>query len=121
MERLVVPLVRVIVVAERGVELHTGIEERLVRLLELLREILRPFRPVNVVAEHDGERERELGAVPEDLRCDFALLPLAGARVADHEEANRVRHRRKSHVLRGDVGRRADDQESEDGAESSDS
>jgi hypothetical protein len=43
------------VVAERRVELHARIEQRLVGRFELLAEVLRPFGAIQVVAgEHDG-------------------------------------------------------------------
>ena len=53
-EQLVVALLAGVVVAERRVELHALIEQRLVRQLELLLEVLRALRTVQVVAdEHD--------------------------------------------------------------------
>ena len=58
-ERLVEPLVGVVVIPERGVELHARVEQRLVRLLELLDVVPRAAAAVQVVAEHQHEVERE--------------------------------------------------------------
>src|ERR1017187_7908202 len=67
-EKLVEPLLARVVVAQRRVELHAGIQQRLVGQLELLLEVLRPFRSVKVVShEHDEvvlESAVEYGHLP---------------------------------------------------------
>src|ERR1035437_674838 len=53
-EQLVEPLLARVVVAQRRVELHAGIQRRLVGQLELLPEVLWPLRSVKVVSHcHD--------------------------------------------------------------------
>src|SRR3982751_3573491 len=56
-EVLVVALLARVVVAQAGVELHAVVEQRLVGRLELLDEVLRPIRAVDVVAHHHAEGE----------------------------------------------------------------
>ena len=90
-EFLVEALRRIVVVAERGVELHAIIEQRLVRLLELVDVVDRPLAAIQVVAQHDRELERELGARLNDLRRDVVLIAIARPAVADDEELHRVR------------------------------
>ena len=64
-----------VVIAERGVELHAGVEQRLVRDLELVREVLRPLRAVDVVADGDDELEREALMHPRHFRRQFRTCP----------------------------------------------
>ena len=63
-EGLVEALVRIVVIAERRIELDVGVEQRLVRALELRDEVLRPLGAVHVVAEHDRELVREHASAP---------------------------------------------------------
>ena len=82
-------------VAERRVELDFLVEERFVRLLELVHEVLGPLRAVQVVAEHDGEGERKLREILDDRRGGFVLLGVARAAVTDDQETDRVGLERK--------------------------
>src|SRR6185436_5662255 len=102
-ERRIERLVRIVVVADRGVELHPAVEQRLVRELEALAVELGGAAVVDVVAEHDDEVVVE--DLPEGLhlRRDFVLRLVAAARVADRGEANRSRFSREGKKL----GRRA--------------
>ena len=86
-------------VAERRVELHAGVEQRLVRVLELVDEVARPLAAVHVVAQHDDGVERELPVPRAHLRGDLVLRLVAGAVVADGDELERV-------LAVGDAGRR---------------
>src|SRR5436190_4318374 len=47
----------IVMISERGIKLHAGVEQRLIRLLELLVEILRSFAAIEVVPHHHDERE----------------------------------------------------------------
>ena len=73
-------------IAETGVELDTLVEERLVRRLELLGEILRPFGSVDVVAHHHDDRKLEPRIPGQHLLPDLVLLLFAVAVVADDRE-----------------------------------
>ena len=106
-ERLVGALLPRIVVAERGVELHAAVEQRLVWLLELVEEVLRPVPAIEVVADRQHQRERELRAHARHLLAELVLLALAGAEVSHHAELERVglvrqrqRQRRRCRGLR---------------------
>src|SRR6185503_123623 len=86
-ERFVEALVGIVVVAERGVELDAGIEQRLVRHLELLLKVLWSLSAVDVVANHDRKREVEALPVLLESPADLVLRLVAGAGVANHGEA----------------------------------
>jgi hypothetical protein len=89
-ERLVVPLRRIVVIAERRVELHAGLENRLVRLLELLHEVGRSLAAVHVVAHHDDEVVREARArLGQQLR-NLILRAAPRAGIADDGELDGV-------------------------------
>jgi hypothetical protein len=80
-------------------EFDSGIEQRLVRDLELDLEVLRPLRPVQVVAHQQHQVELELLLHARDLRGHLVLLRFAGAEVAEHAELQRsvlVRHRQRN-------------------------
>ena len=97
-EILVEALVRIVVIAERGVERDVGVEQRLVGALELRDKVLRPLRPVQVVAEHDRELVRENGVRLPHLRAGLGLRAIAGAAVADHQELDGVLADRRLHL-----------------------
>ena len=77
-------------VAERRVELHSGIEQRLVWAFELGDEVGGALATVQVVAEHDGEVERELLPRLHHLLGHLVLLVFACAVVAHGHEFHRV-------------------------------
>ena len=89
-ERLVVALLARIVVAERGVELHAAVEQRLVGLLELVEEVFRAVPAIEVVADGQHQRERELRPHARHLLAELVLLALAGAEVSHDAELERV-------------------------------
>ena len=89
-ERFVEHLVGVVVVAERRVEGNVRVADRLVRQLELADEVLRPFRPIHVVARHDDELVGEHGMRRPELRSDVVLRAIARSRVAEHGEPDRI-------------------------------
>ena len=106
-EVLVEALVRIVVIAERGVERDVGVEQRLVGPLELRDEVLRPLGAVHVVAEHDRELVREDRVRLPHLRAGFGLRAIAGAAVADHQELDRVLADRRLHLdWRADIAAR---------------
>jgi hypothetical protein len=105
-ERFVEPLRRVVVIAERGVEGNLGVEQRLIRLLELLDEVLRPFGAVDVVADHDHELERKQRSRLGQLLADLELRLRAGAGISDHGKAHRVLAGRRCHRNRTRFGGR---------------
>src|SRR5712675_358441 len=81
-ERLVKPFViGIIVISQRGVELHASVEKRLVRLLELIDEVTRGVAAVDVVAKHDHEVELDSLPVRLHQSCDIVLLALASAAI----------------------------------------
>jgi hypothetical protein len=71
-------------------ELDVRVEQRLVRPNELPVEVLRPLLPVDVVAEHDGEREGKLLCRSHDRRRGLVLPVVAGPGVAEYQKANGV-------------------------------
>ena len=86
-ERLVIDLPRIVVVAEHCVEAHLVFEQRPIRLLELQAVVVRGRRPfVDVVAKHDDERIRERLAVAHHLRGNRELLRRASPAVANHRK-----------------------------------
>src|SRR5262245_33639981 len=77
-----------VVIAERGVEFDSGLEQVLVRLLEAgFDQSLLAFL-VDVVAEHERELEGRLFAMPDHLAGHGELRLIAGAGVADDGESN---------------------------------
>src|SRR5215203_4363769 len=84
--RLVKPLLARVVVAEARVELDARIEQRAVRFLELLDEVLRPLRTIDVVADHNYDRERLSLVGREQLPPRFVLLGVTRAVVANHSK-----------------------------------
>src|SRR4029077_5547041 len=89
-----------VMIAERGVERDARVEQRLVRLRELLVEVRRTLPTVDVVAEHNRHVERELRAEPGHLVGDVKLLAIAGAAVAHGHELQRSRSVGKGELLR---------------------
>src|SRR5262249_52703835 len=77
-----------VVVAQRGVELHTGLEQVFVRLFEARFDVFRLAFCVDVVAEHDRELEGRLFALPKHLAGDGELRLVARAGVADDGEGD---------------------------------
>ena len=99
-EERVVAVGRLVMVAERGVERHAGLQQRRVGLLELVHEVRGCLTAVQVVADHDHELERKPCPCVGEPRADFVLRRLAGAVVADDGEPNdlvgtRVQPRRR--------------------------
>ena len=86
-------------VAEAGVELDTGVEQRLVRPLELLQEVFGPLAAVHVVAQHDHEIKRKLLVPGVHLAGNVVLRPVAGAVVAHGREFHRTRPIGKRQLL----------------------
>ena len=94
----IVHRVRFVVVADGRLELHPRVQQRLVRSLELVHEIRRSLRPVEVIAEHQDEIERKLLSGPHHPIGDFVLGRTARSVVTDDRELDRsrpVRQRRK--------------------------
>ena len=89
-ERRVTRLLARVVIAERGLELHAGVEQRLVRDVELAAEGFRPFAAVDVVADGDDEQGREDRLHVCHLRGQLVLLLAAVAEIAEDEELERV-------------------------------
>ncbi len=90
-------------VAERGVELDAHVEQRFVRLRELLDEVLRSLPAVDVVAEHDDPVERELRVEPRHLIRDVILRRIARPGIADGGELHRIRCGGKRELLGRDA------------------
>ena len=78
-------------VAERGVELHAIIEQRLVRLLEFVDVVDLPLAAIQVVAQHDRELERKPRARLHDFLRHVVLIAVARSAVADDQKLHRVR------------------------------
>ena len=87
-EELVEALVRVVVVAEGGTEHDSGVEERLVGGLELVRHVRRRVGPDDVVSHHDHEIEGELLVERDHLRRHLVLRLRARPRIAHHRESD---------------------------------
>ena len=77
-------------VAERRVELHAAIEQRLVRNFEFLLEVLRALRPVQVVADQHHEVVLEALAEFDHLLGELVLRPVAGAEVPEDAKPERA-------------------------------
>jgi hypothetical protein len=107
-EGLVEPLVRVVVIPERGVELDAAIEDRLVGQLELPREVLGSLGAVDIVPQHQDELVGKHRVRLGQPRPHLALCLAACARVTEHGEADRIlRDRGKGLVPRADDGGRS--------------
>jgi hypothetical protein len=74
------------VVAQRRVEFHACLEQRLVRVLEFLLEVGGLLAAVDVVAHHHDNVEFELLTPRRQALAGLVLRPRAGAGVADHRE-----------------------------------
>ena len=79
-EQLVVPLFTRIFVAKRGMELDTRVQQRLVRGLEFLQKIPRPFRSVEIAADQKDEVIFEASVQTGHLLGELVLrsFPCAG-------------------------------------------
>ena len=75
-------------VAERGVELHPGIQQRLVRLFETSGKVFRLVPAINVVSQHDYETESDNLAVSLHFLGHHELWHLAGPGISDHRKTN---------------------------------
>ena len=100
-EQLVVALFARVVVAERRVELHTGIQERLIGQLELVLKILGALRSVQVVPDEHDDLVLEPLAEFDHLFGELVLRPVACAEVSEHGELERVGLVRQRHQLLG--------------------
>src|SRR5438128_1747269 len=100
-EQLVVALFARVVVAERRVELHTGIQERLVRQLELVLKILGALRSVQVVPHEHDELVLEPFTEFYHLLGELVLGPIARAEVTENGELERAVLVRQRHQLLG--------------------
>ena len=87
-EELVETLVRVVVVAEGGTEHDSGVEERLVGRLELVRHFRWRVGTDDVVSHHDHESERKLGVERDHLRRHLVLRSRARPRIPHHRESD---------------------------------
>ena len=106
-ERRVVNLRRIVVVAEHRVELDAGVEQRLVGLLEFQAIVFRRRRSlVNVVTTHQHEAEIEPLAIGLHLRGDCVLLRRSASAVADDGELDGQFLVRKRQRVRRNVARR---------------
>ena len=97
-------LIRVVVVAERRVELDSGVEQRAVGLLELPAVVAWIVAPVDVVSQHEHELEWEIRPPLRQQARDVVLARLAGAAVADHRESQRPLLQRQRERCRGGRG-----------------
>src|ERR1035437_894038 len=88
-EQLVDPLLARVVVAQRRVELHAGIQQRLVGQLELLPEVLWPLRSVKGVSHCHDEVVLEPPVEYGHLLGSLILRLFAGAEVAQDRELQR--------------------------------
>jgi len=89
-----------IVIAERGIELHARVDQRLVRHFELVPEVLRALRPVDVVTEENRHLERKAGMQRCHLCGQLELLRFTGTGVAKRQELQRPIPIRQRHRLR---------------------
>jgi hypothetical protein len=88
------------VIAERCVELHSGVEQGFVGLLKFSDEVVRMITAVNVVAEHEHEVEVRDLAKGLELLSDLILRAIPSTAVANHREANGLRFEWKGNALR---------------------
>ena len=92
-------------IAERRVELHAGIEQRLVRLFELRSIVFLAGRSfVDVVAGHQHELVVEALAIRHHLGRDFVLRLVAAAAVADNRELDRAVGVGQRELIAPDIG-----------------
>ncbi len=87
-------------ISQRGVELHARIEQRLIRILELLLHGARALAAVDVIAQHDHEIEAGLFAVSFHLLPDVILRLFACSVVSDDRKAKRSLFERETDLLR---------------------
>src|SRR5262245_57141935 len=88
-EQFVEPLFPGVVIAERGIELHAGIEQRLIRRFKFLLEVLRPLRTVDVVSDEDDELVFEPGQHFGHLLRKLILHAVARTEIAEDRELQR--------------------------------
>ncbi len=89
-ERRVSRLRAVVVIAKRGVELHTSIEQRLVGILELPLHVLRPLATIDVVADGDHQLVGKARPQVGHLLRELVLPAVASAEVAKDGELERI-------------------------------
>ena len=77
-------------IAQRGIELDIGVQERLVGQLNFFLIILRPFSPIQVVPEHQNELEGIFLVEPRYLPSHLVLRSFARTGVAEDREAERT-------------------------------
>jgi hypothetical protein len=78
------------VISQGRPEFDLGVEQRLVRSGELPLEILGPLRSVDIIAQENGEAERELRMGLDHHRRQLVGRLIAGADIPDHRKADRV-------------------------------
>jgi hypothetical protein len=96
-----VPLLARVVLAERRIERDAGGEEGFAGRLELLEEILRSLRAIDVAADEDDELEWESVAEGGHLLGELVLLSLTGAEIAEDGELQGTGRIRQGSLLSG--------------------
>ena len=90
-EGLVEPLVGIVVVAKRRIEIDARLKQRLIRIFEFFLEIGGALTTIKIVPQHDYEIERkyrvEIGQLPGHL----VLRRLACSAVANHRKPDGLR------------------------------
>ena len=85
-EVLVADLRGIVVVADRRLESHAGVQQCFIGPLELGGVVLGRVPVVDVVTHHQDEVERESGAPRHELLGDLVLKLVSPAGIADHRE-----------------------------------
>jgi hypothetical protein len=86
---------RVVVVAERRIERHFPVHQRAIRLFELQKEIACGLAAVQVIAEHQDERERKFLAGVAQLFAGFVLPAASAPTVANDRKLQRIASTRR--------------------------
>ena len=91
----------IVVVAERGVELHAGLQQRCVRALELLDEVRGSWRPYmlspSMITKLEWKRRARVGHLPADRELGRG----SSAGVADHRELDGIGRSPERNILNG--------------------
>src|SRR6185437_4604773 len=100
-------VIGIIMIPQRGVELHAGVKQGLIGFFKLLRKIPGGMAAINVVAEHDHEIKLHGLPVGLHLTRHFILIAVTCAAVSDNGKPHGVLQQRQPYIQTASGTRRA--------------